>query len=129
MQKELEQYKDHVMDPETQIMLNKPLPHPDKSLEKEHEGFLMTLIGKLGSGELDPLNAQTLYHREVYDALGEAEKEKADLTAVNLMSIIRQIEKLWKTEKKPTFQLQNLVETVWQMKSGFEEEHGDVYVI
>ena len=128
MQKVIQKYQEHIVDPKIQQKLNKPLK--DKTgFNKGHKDFLKTLIKKLKSGELDIHNIQSLYNKAVYEKLGDEEKEAADLTAVNLMSIIRQIEQLWGIERKPTFQIQNLVETVFQMKSKFEEKHGDVYII
>ena len=128
MQKVLEQFKDQIVDPKTQKKLNKPLK--DKTgFNKGHEDFLKILIGKLESGELNPHNIQTLHNQAVYDKLSDEEKEETDLTATNIMGIVRQIEQLWNLEKKPTFQIQNLVESVFQMKSRFEEKHGDVYII
>lgn len=128
MQKVIQQYQDVIIDPETQERLNKPLK--DKTgLDEEYENFLHALIKKLEDGSINPHNAQTLYNRAVYDKLSEEDQEKADLTAINLISIIRQIEALWKAEHKTSFQIQNLVETVWQMKSKFEEQYGDVYII
>ncbi len=120
-------FKDAVLDPKVQQKLNQPLS-ADK-LAKDHEEFLDMLIGKLERKEIDPVNASTLYNRPVYDKLSESEQEKADLTAINLMGVIRQIERLWNLEHSKSFQIQNLVETVWQMKSKFEELHGDVYII
>jgi hypothetical protein len=107
--------------------LNQPLSRED--LAKEHAEFLDLLIGKLERKEIDPVNASTLYNHPVYDKLSEMEQEKADLTAINIMGVLRQIEKLWKLEQSKSFQIQNLVESAWQMKSKFEELHGDVYVI
>jgi len=120
-------FKDAAIDPNVQNKLNQPLSQED--LSKEHGDFLGTLIGKLEKKELDPFNVSTLYNHPVYDKLSEEEQEKTDLTASNLMAIIRQIEQLWKLEHAKSFQIQNLVETVWQMKSKFEDLHGDVYVI
>jgi hypothetical protein len=120
-------FKDAAIDPGVQQKLNEPLS--GDALSKEHEEFLEMLIGKLEKKELDPFNINTLYNRPVYDKLSENDQEKTDLTASNLMAIIRQIEQLWKLEHSKSFQIQNLVETVWQMKSKFEELHGDVYVI
>lgn len=120
-------FKDAILKPEVQKKLNQPLSA--EALAKEHADFLELLIAKLEKKELDPLNAQTLYNRPVYEKLSESEKEKTDLTAINMMGVIRQIEQLWKLEHAKSFQIQNLVETVWQMKSKFEEMHGDVYII
>ncbi len=128
MQDIIEKHKDEVIDPKTQQQLNEPLE--DKTgFNKGHEEFIKMLKAKLESGELDPHNTDTLYNHEVYDKLPEEEQEKASLTAVNLMSTIRQLETLWNLGQKATFQIQNLVETVFQMKSKFEELHGDVYII
>jgi len=120
-------FKDAAIDPNIQQKLNQPLS--GDALAKEHADFLDLLIAKLEKKELDPLVPATLYNRPVYDKLSENEQEKTDLTAINLMGVIRQIEQLWKLEHAKSFQIQNLVETVWQMKSRFEELHGDVYII
>ena len=85
-------FKDAALDPNVQQKLNKPLSQ--EALAKEHAEFLDLLIEKLEKKELDPFNISTLYNRPVYDKLSENEQEKADLTASNLMAIIRQIEQL-----------------------------------
>ena len=128
MQKILDEHKDVIIDPKTQKRLNEPLKD-QTGFNEGHKDFLNMIIKKIENGELDVHNSQTLYNHAVYDKLKEEEKEKADLTAINLISAIRQIESLWKLDKKPTFQIQNLVETVFQMKSKFEDKHGDVYII
>jgi hypothetical protein len=120
-------FKDAVLDPKVQKKLNQPLSQ--EALAKEHEDFLDMLIGKLERKELDPYNPSTLFNKPVCDKLSEEEMEKADMTAINLMGVIRQIQQLWNLDHKASFQMQNLVEKVWQMKSKFEEQHGDVYVI
>ncbi len=124
----LQKYKDHQVDDKTQQELNKPL-QDDTGFNEGHEDFLKMLISKLESGEIDAHTPATLYNRAVYDKLSEEEQEKADLTAINMMSMIRQIESLWKLDQSASFQVQNIVETVFQMKSKFEKLHGDVYII
>jgi hypothetical protein len=121
-------YKDYQVDDQTQKTLNAPLQDAT-GFNAGHEDFLKMLISKLGTGELNTYTPSTLYNQPVYDKLTEEDQEKADLTAINLMSMIRQIETLWKLEQTASFQIQNLVETVFQMKSKFEEKHGDVYII
>lgn len=116
------------MDPLTQQTLNQPLKD-DTGFNEGHEDFLKMLIGKLESRELDSHRSSTLYNRPLYDKLSEEEQEKTDITAINLMSMIRQIEALWKMDQTASFQIQNLVETVFHMKSQFEEKYGDVYII
>jgi ABC-type oligopeptide transport system substrate-binding subunit len=128
MEEIIKKHQDKIIDENTQQMLNKPLTDVT-GFNEGHEDFLKTLISKLESGELDPHNTDTLYNHPVYDSLSEEEQEATSLTAVNLMSMIRQIEQLWKMDQNPTFQIQNLVENVFQMKSKFEAKHGDVFII
>ncbi|PIZ72016.1 hypothetical protein COY07_03935 [Candidatus Peregrinibacteria bacterium CG_4_10_14_0_2_um_filter_43_11] len=128
MQQIFQQYQAHTMDPKMQEQLNTPLVKSE-GLGKKDASFLEVLITKLKSGELDPFNPQTLFNHDVYDKLSEEDQERTDLTAINLMSVIKQIETLWNQSHQPGFQLQNLVDTVFQMKSRFEEKHGDVFVI
>ncbi|QQR83861.1 hypothetical protein IPJ72_01480 [Candidatus Peregrinibacteria bacterium] len=124
----IKKYENHQVDEKTQQMLNQAATD-DTGFNEGHEEFLKKLIEQLKSGQVNPLEPTSLYNHAVYDQLSEEDQEKADLTAVNLVSIIRQIEKLWALDQKATFQIQNLVETVFQMKSKFEQEYGDVYVI
>ena len=124
----LEKYKDHIVDPKTQQDLNQPL-NDKTGFNEGHEDFLNMLIGKIESGEINPHKIETLQNKSVYEKLSDEEQEATELSAHNIMSIIRQIERMWELEKKPSFQIQNLVETVYQMKSKFEEKHGDVYII
>lgn len=124
----IRKYQDHMVDEKTQKTLNEPLAD-QTGFNEGHEAFLKLLISKIESGELNLMDAKTLYRKEVYDQLTEDQQEAADLVAVNLVNIIRQIEKLWNLDQRPTFQIQNLVETVFQMKSKFENEYGDVYII
>ena len=128
MENQFHKYKDHIVDTDTQQRLNQPM-HDETGFNKGHEDFLNMLIGKLESGEIDPHNIATLHNKAVFESLSEEEQEETDLVAHNILSILRQIEKLWELEKKPSFQIQNLVETVYQMKSRFEDKHGDVYII
>jgi len=124
----IKQYQNVQIDEKTQQKLNKPLK--DKTgFNEGHEEFLKMLVGRLESGELNPHSPATLYNQAAYDKLSEEEQEKTDLTAINLMSLIRQIEALWKIDASATFQIQNLVESVFQMKSKFEQQYGDVYII
>ena len=128
MEDTFKQYKDHIVTPQTQQTLNKPLEDAT-GFNAGHEDFLKDLIKKLEDKTIDPHNINTLYNKPVYEKLSEEEMEQTDVVSFNIISIIRQIEQLWALEQKATFQIQNLVETVFQMKSRFEKEHGDVFII
>jgi len=124
----LKKYKGHVVSDEAQKNLNKPLDD-DTGFNEGHEEFLKMLIEKLETKEIDPHLPRSLYNKEVYEKLSEDEQDAVDLSAVNIISIVRQLDSLWKLDQKATFQIQNLVDTIFQMKSKFEEKHGDVYII
>lgn len=124
----IKKYENYQTDDKTQQELNQPLKD-QTGFNEGHEAFLKMLIEKLEKGELETHRPATLYNHEVYDKLNEEDQEKTDLTAINLMSLIRQVESLWKIDQSATFQIQNLVEAVFQMKSKFEKEYGDVYII
>ncbi len=128
MENPFEQHKDHITDPKTQKALNKPLGDTT-GFNAGHEDFLKDLIKKLEDKTINPHNINTLYNKPVYEKLSEEEMEATDIASFNIISIIRQIEQLWALEHKATFQIQNLVETVFQMKSKFEKKHGDVFII
>ena len=128
MQDILKKYEGHQMDEKVQQELNQPLKD-ETGVSDEHKNFLKNLIQELEKGELDIHNPETLYNHSVYDKLEEEMQDKVGTVAVNVMGIIRQIQQLWDLDHTETFQIQNLVETVWQMKSKFEKEHGDVFII
>jgi len=128
MEDVIKKYEGHIVDQKTQQQLNQPVKD-DTGFNDGHEDFLKILIDKIESKEINPLDIKTLFNKPVYDNLSEEDQEKTDLNALNIMGIIKQIEKLWGVDQTATFQVQNLVETVFQMKSKYEERHGDVYII
>lgn len=99
------------------------------ALQDEHRNFLKILINKLKKRKINIYLPASLFNHAVFDKLSENEQERANLAAINLLNIIRQIETLWTFERRETFQIQNLVETVWQMKSQYEQTHGNVFII
>ncbi|MFH1012698.1 MAG: hypothetical protein V1760_03030 [Candidatus Peregrinibacteria bacterium] len=123
-----QQYQDHIVDPATQQRLNEPLVK-EEGLDQKEETFLQSLVRHLESGKLHPLKPETLFNHAVYDKLSETEQEATDLTAINLMSVLKRIQILWDSTHRDSYQLQNLVDTVFAMKSKFEEKYGDVFII
>ena len=124
----IKKYDGHIVQDETQKVLNKPL-EDNTGFNEGHEDFLKMLIGKLDNKEINPHLPRSLYNKDIYENLSEENQEAVDLSAVNIISIIRQLDGLWKLDQKATFQIQNLVETIFQMKSRLEEKYGDVYII
>lgn len=124
----IQKHLDAVIGPKVQARLNQP-PKDQTGFNEGHEDFLKTLIQKIEKGEINIYQPASLFNHSIYDKLAEEVQERTGLVAVNLLAIIRQIEQLWRIEKKATFQIQNLVETVWQMKARYEKECGDVFII
>lgn len=128
MEDVIKKYEGYVIDPNAQQRLNQPVKD-NTGFNAGHEDFLKELITKIESGKINPFDIKTLFNKSIYNNLNEEQKEETDISALNIMGIIRQLEMLWKLDKKATFQIQNLVETIFQMKSKYEEKHGDVYII
>lgn len=128
MENLFEQHQSTVIDPKTQQKLNEPLKD-ENVLTGDTQAYLNMLIELIKKGDLNTIQPESLYNKAIYEKLSEEDREKADLTAINLMSVISQIEKLWSANPVGTYQIKNLVETVFQMKSRFEEKYGDVYII
>lgn len=113
---------------EEQMKLGKPLKDESGVNPKDVE-FLQMLVDKIEKKQIDLHGPSTLLNQPVYDQLNEESKGKADFSAMNLLSTIRQIYALWKAEERETYQIQNLVHQVRMTKERLEEIGGDIYII
>lgn len=111
-----------------QEKLGKPL-EDDSGVDSEDQKFLEMLVKKVDSKEIDLHAPSSLINHDVYDELDEQAKGKADYDAVNLLSTIRDIYRLWQVEQKSTYQIQNLVHRIRVTKERIEEAAGDIYII
>ena len=114
--------------PDMQETLNKPL-EGTQTFESADREFLEMLLKKIEKGEIELYTPATLINHEVYDKLDEKGKGKADFDAVNLLSALRDINKLCKAGSKDTFQTQNMVHRIRITKERLEEISGDIYII
>lgn len=128
MLKLLKKHENHQVDDKTQKMINTPLKK-DLKLDENKQTFIKLLLEKIENKTINPHVLKTLYNKDIYEKLSEEEQEKTDLVGHNILSIIRQIEQLWKLDHKESFQIDNLVDSIYQMKSKTEEKFGDVYII
>jgi hypothetical protein len=108
--------------------MNKPAVDPT-GFNDGDQAFLTLVMGKIDSGEIDPLIPSTLINTPVYDTLDEAAQGKADLNAMSLIGKIRQIHDLYQVSQEPTFMIQNLVMDVKHTKEQLEELGGDLFII
>ncbi len=111
-----------------QKKLSQPLPKL-LGLSAEDEAFLNMVVAKIDTKEIDLLRPSSLLNQPVYNALTQLQQGKADYDSVNLLSTLRTIYGLWKTNPTATYQIENMVHSVRLTKERLEEISGDVYII
>ncbi len=122
------QYQDHQVADETQTMLNQPVKS-DQALSQADQAFLQMVTAKIQSKEIDLYRPATLLNQAVYGKLAELDRGKADVSAVNLLSAIREIYKLTQLGYVDTYQIENMVHRVRVTKERLEEVGGDIFII
>ena len=121
-------YKDADITPELQQTLNSPLQRQGGIDEKDAE-FLNLLMIKIDKNEINLYRPGTLLNLSVYDKLASEGKGKADFDAVNLLTTIREIRKLWNAGHRDTYQIENLTHQLRLIKERLEKISGDIYII
>jgi hypothetical protein len=109
-------------------MLNDPLKDP-AGITDAQESFLEKLMRLIKEGVLDPMRPSTIINTAVYDALPDEAKGKVDLEAVNMSSAIREIRDLFESGNAESFQLQNRIDSLREIKTRLEKEGGDLFII
>ncbi|PKL36695.1 hypothetical protein CVV38_02205 [Candidatus Peregrinibacteria bacterium HGW-Peregrinibacteria-1] len=122
------QIKEVFKDSNTQDMLNAPVVDPNGSSLKDKE-FLTFLIGLIDSGKVDLYKPESLINKPLYDTFDQKVQGEIDLEAINLLSALRDIEGLYKSGNVDSFQIENLVERVWNTKNRIENVSGDIFII
>lgn len=115
------------IDPETQKVLNTPLAIP--ATDPKDEEFLNSVLNLISTGKIDLYKPDTLINHSVYDQLPIDKKGKVDMETFNLLSKIRDIKGLNDAGFRGTFQMQNLVNSVRDIKERLEVAGGDVFII
>lgn len=116
------------IDPETQKTLNTPLAIPSGTDPRDEE-FLNSVLALLSAGKIDLYKPDTLINHAIYDQLPVDKKGKVDIEAFNILSKIRDIKGLNDAGFRGTFQMQNLVSSVREIKERLEIAGGDVFII
>lgn len=122
------QQKSVYKDPSTQGMLNTPLSNQN-GLSTEEAVFLDFILALIDKGKIDVHKPSSLINNDVYVQLEQSNKAHVELESVNLINSVREIRDLNDNGFRETFQMKNLVSTVFHIKSRIEVEQGDVFII
>lgn len=122
------EYQNRDISADTQLMLNKPVEHPE-DLDPQDKEFLEMLMAKIDKAEIDLYRPSTLLNAPVYEKLSEEAKGKADFDALNLLGTIREIRKLWIAGERNTYQIEYLTHRIRLTKERLEQVGGDIYII
>jgi hypothetical protein len=114
------------IDPATQVLLNQPLKA--QAFTGEEEQFLNMLLAKVEDKSINLYAPSSLLNTSVYEALTPEARGLADQNAVLLLTKVREIYNLMQISREPTYQIKNLVDSLFQTKKRLEE-HGDIFVI
>jgi hypothetical protein len=114
------------IDEQTQKRLNEPLKYSGDSKNKD---FLEMLVTMINGGKIQIYKPDSLINHGIYDKLDEMAKGKVDYEAINLLSAIREIKKLYDAGYKETYQIDNLVEQLRVTKERLEIQGGDIFII
>ncbi|MDP2624828.1 MAG: hypothetical protein Q8P27_01440 [Candidatus Peregrinibacteria bacterium] len=111
-----------------QELINKP-PTDDTGFNEGDEAFIKDVVQKFEEGVINRHSPSSLLNEEIYEALDDAGKGKADQNAFNILTSLRNIYDLWKIQPEPTFQIQNQIHHVRMTKERLEADLGDVYIV
>ncbi len=114
------------IDPATQQMLNQPMKA--QAFSAEEEAFLNLLMAKIEDKTINLYSPSSLLNTPVYDALPTEAKGLADQNAFLLLTKVREIYNLMQISREATYQVKNLVDSLFQTKQRLEE-HGDIFII
>ncbi len=115
-------------DQQTQDMLNNPVA-ATQGLSDENRQFMNMVLGLLNEGKIQLYTPSSLLNDDVYNALTDEMKSKADLEAMNLLGAIREMKDLYDANFTETYQMESLVQRLRLTKERFEEAGGDVFLI
>ena len=119
---------ENTIDPQTQLMLNTPLALT-QGFDPRDEAFLNQIVSDVEQGKIKLFVPFSLVNATLYETLPPKKKAVVDSRAFTTLAAIREIYNLWKTYKKPTYQLSNLITKVRLTKEEFETQQGDVFIV
>ncbi len=114
--------------PELQSIVNIPPVNPNGINETDQE-YLKKVMDMIDTRKINLLAPRTLLNIDIYEKLDPQQELKVDMNTQALMARLREIHTLWQLDEVFTYQIQNLIASVRDIKSRVEEDCGDVYVI
>jgi len=123
-----EELMNKTLDENVQQMINKPQADPT-GIGQEDREFIENVMKLINDGTIELHTPSTLMNKQVYEIIDEKCQGIADMNAVHLLADLRQIKKLYETEQKESYQIQNLIHKLRMTKERLEKECGDVYII
>ncbi|MBU2524430.1 hypothetical protein KKG71_04510 [Patescibacteria group bacterium] len=116
------------INPELQKKINTP-PIDPEGFNSDDEGFLQEIIAKVQAETINLYSVSSLYNEKLVEKLSPESQTRVEFAAQNLLSDIREIVTLWEYEKKPTYQIKNLIHHLRVTKERLELKEGDVFII
>lgn len=122
------EHEDTDLSEETQKKIGKTLI--DKgALSEEHKNYFGKIIKLIEEKDIDVTKPESILNTAVYEKLSEQQQGKIDIAYPNICRLLEQIKQIWDKDHEESYQMKNLVESVWQAKEKIEKECGDVYKV
>lgn len=98
------------------------------SFDDEHASFMKTVISLIDAGTIDTKSPMSFLNLAIYNHISPELHAKTDQALPNISSLLERIMDLHaRPEKNESFEMQNLIESLWQVKERIEKE-ADVFV-
>ncbi len=115
-----------VIPTDIQHQLNQPLK--GDGFSAEDQAFLDLILQKIADKSINLYSPSSLLNTSHYEQLSPEAQAKADQNAVILLTKIREIYNLVQVNPEPSYQLQNMVDSLHYTKKRLENE-GDIFII
>ncbi len=109
-------------------MLNRPVTDPQE-LDEADEKFLKMVLSKIETKEINLYQTSSLMNEPVYEKLTPEAQSQAEIDALNLLTTMREIHKLYQAKQTDTYQFKNKLHQFRLTKERIEDEAGDIFVI
>ncbi len=90
--------------------------------------FVKEVSRMVQAGEINVYKPETFYKPGVYEKLNAADRGQADLAMINIADLLRHVTDFYISKKTPDASphLEQMIESLWQMKDRFEQKHGKI---
>jgi len=122
----IDSYKNQEISAQTQERLNTPLK---KSVQPKYKDYLKLILDLINQGTIDVFNPSSIINTNIYNTLNEQGKADVDKILINLINMVQRMQYLNEKGEENSFQLESIVDNIWQTKEKIEQKHGDVLKI